>query len=126
MALGTDTGGSIRLPAAYCGIVGMKPTHGLVSAEGVVELSRSMDHVGPLTRSAEDSRISMQILADLEDDDAPPSPRFAVMRKGFLDGAQTDMVRAWEDAVAAIAKSLNQPVREIEIPIITDRTLQIA
>jgi aspartyl-tRNA(Asn)/glutamyl-tRNA(Gln) amidotransferase subunit A len=126
MAVGTDTAGSIRLPGAYCGIVGLKPTHGLVSTEGVVELSRSLDHVGPLTRSVEDSRITMEILADMEQEDAPSSPRFAVVRKGFLDGAQTDIVRAWEEAVAAIAKSLNQPVREIEIPINTDRTLQKA
>jgi aspartyl-tRNA(Asn)/glutamyl-tRNA(Gln) amidotransferase subunit A len=126
MSVGTDTAGSIRLPGAYCGIVGFKPSYGLVSAEGVVELSRSLDHVGPLTRSVEDSRIAMDVLAELEQDDSPLSPRFAVVRKGFLDGAQTDIVRAWEDAVAAIAKSLNQPVREIEIPINTDRTLQKA
>jgi 2-dehydropantoate 2-reductase len=51
-ALGTDTGGSIRIPAAYCGIVGLKPTYGLVPTEGVFPLSRTLDHVGPLTRTA--------------------------------------------------------------------------
>jgi aspartyl-tRNA(Asn)/glutamyl-tRNA(Gln) amidotransferase subunit A len=56
-AIGSDTGGSIRSPAAYCGITGLKPTYGLVSCSGVVPLSWSLDHVGPLTRTAEDAAL---------------------------------------------------------------------
>jgi aspartyl-tRNA(Asn)/glutamyl-tRNA(Gln) amidotransferase subunit A len=56
-SVGTDTGGSIRIPAAACGLVGLKPTFGEVSAEGVVPLSRSLDHVGPITRTVDDARL---------------------------------------------------------------------
>lgn len=62
-ALGTDTGGSIRIPAAHCGVVGFKPTHGLSSIRGIVPLSVSLDHVGPLCRSVEDSALLLQALA---------------------------------------------------------------
>ena len=54
-ALGTDTGGSVRIPAAYCGVVGLKPSFGLVSTRGVVPLSLRLDHVGPLTRTVADA-----------------------------------------------------------------------
>ena len=63
LAMGTDTGGSIRLPAAYGGIVGMKATYGRISRFGVVPLSFSMDHAGPLTRTVEDCAMAMQVLA---------------------------------------------------------------
>lgn len=62
-ALGTDTGGSIRIPAAYCGIVGFKPTYGLVSRRGVYPLAWSLDHVGPLTRSVDDTHLVLQAIA---------------------------------------------------------------
>src|SRR5262249_59785202 len=55
--IGTDTGGSIRIPAAACGLVGLKPTIGEVSTDGVVPLSATMDHVGPLTRSVADASL---------------------------------------------------------------------
>jgi aspartyl-tRNA(Asn)/glutamyl-tRNA(Gln) amidotransferase subunit A len=63
MAMGSDTGGSIRLPAAYCGLVGLKPTYGLVSRRGIFPLSFTLDHAGPLTRSVEDCAMAMQVLA---------------------------------------------------------------
>ena len=63
LAVGTDTGGSIRIPAAYCGIVGLKPSYGLVSLEGVFPLSWSLDHAGPLTRSVEDAAIGLAAMA---------------------------------------------------------------
>ena len=62
-AIGTDTGGSVRHPATVCGIVGMKPTHGLVSTEGMFPLAASLDHVGPMTRSVEDNALLLQAMA---------------------------------------------------------------
>ena len=62
-ALGTDTGGSIRVPSAHCGIVGLKPTYGRVSNRGVVPLSWSYDHTGPMCRTVEDAAIVLQVIA---------------------------------------------------------------
>jgi aspartyl-tRNA(Asn)/glutamyl-tRNA(Gln) amidotransferase subunit A len=62
-ALGTDTGGSIRIPAALCGVVGLKPTLGRVSTRGVLPLSWNLDHVGPLTRSVKDAALLLQVMA---------------------------------------------------------------
>ncbi len=64
LAVGTDTGGSIRIPAAYCGIVGVKPTFGLVPLDGVFPLSQSLDHAGPLARSVTDAAVLLSVLAD--------------------------------------------------------------
>ena len=63
LAIGTDTGGSIRIPAAYCGIVGVKPTFGLVPLEGVFPLSQSLDHAGPLARTAADAALLLAVLS---------------------------------------------------------------
>jgi aspartyl-tRNA(Asn)/glutamyl-tRNA(Gln) amidotransferase subunit A len=62
-ALGSDTGGSIRIPAAHCGIVGLKPTYGRVSTRGVIPLSWSLDHVGPITRTVLDAAVLLQAIA---------------------------------------------------------------
>src|SRR5437870_3230448 len=74
-ALGSDTGGSIRGPAARCGIVGLKPTYGLVSRRGVVPLSWSLDHVGPMTRTVYDAAVLLQAIAGHDPGD--PSTRDA-------------------------------------------------
>jgi aspartyl-tRNA(Asn)/glutamyl-tRNA(Gln) amidotransferase subunit A len=74
-ALGSDTGGSIRGPAARCGIVGLKPTYGLVSRRGVVALSWSLDHVGPMTRTVRDTAVLLQAIAGQDPGD--PSTRNA-------------------------------------------------
>ncbi len=74
-ALGTDTGGSIRLPAACCGVVGLKPTYGRVSRAGVMPLSWSMDHVGPLTRTVTDAALLLGIIAGHDPLDATSSRR---------------------------------------------------
>ena len=68
-ALGTDTGGSIRNPATCCGVVGMKPTYGLVSRHGVFPLSFSLDHVGPMTRTVKDNALLLQVLAGFDSND---------------------------------------------------------
>src|SRR4028118_1492762 len=76
-AIGSDTGGSVRIPAALCGVVGMKPTFGRVGKSGVFPLARTLDHVGPLTRTAEDNALFLSVLAghdpeDLHSVDRPP------------------------------------------------------
>ena len=63
-AIGTDTAGSIREPAAQCGVVGLKPTYGRVSARGVIPLSKSLDHIGPITRTVADAAALLQTIAD--------------------------------------------------------------
>lgn len=63
-AVGTDTGGSIRLPASLCGIVGLKPTYDVISTQGCTPLSWTFDHIGPMTRTVADSRIMLKIMAD--------------------------------------------------------------
>ena len=73
-ALGTDTGGSIRLPAACCGIVGLKPTYGRVSRAGAMPLSWSLDHIGPLTRTVRDAAILLGVIAGPDARDATASP----------------------------------------------------
>ena len=76
-ALGSDTGGSIRIPAAFCGIVGLKPTYGRVSRYGVFPLSWSLDHVGPMTRTVTDAALMLQVIAGHDRHD--PTTRTAVV-----------------------------------------------
>lgn len=68
-ALGSDTGGSVRLPACYCGIVGLKPTYGLVPVSGAVSLAWSLDHIGPLTRTVKDSALMLSAIAGADSSD---------------------------------------------------------
>jgi len=68
-ALGSDTGGSIRIPASLCGVVGLKPTYGRVSVRGVIPLSWNLDHVGPITRTVKDAALVLQIIAGFDADD---------------------------------------------------------
>lgn len=68
-ALGSDTGGSIREPAAYCGIVGLKPTYGRVSTSGAIPLSWSLDHIGPMTRTVSDAALVLQVIAGYDSQD---------------------------------------------------------
>jgi aspartyl-tRNA(Asn)/glutamyl-tRNA(Gln) amidotransferase subunit A len=80
LALGTDTGGSVRLPAAGCGVVGFKPPHGVVSAEGVFPLAPSLDTVGPMARSVEDCALAWSVLSG----EPVPEPRLEGKRIGRL------------------------------------------
>ena len=84
-SIGTDTGGSIRIPSAACGTVGLKPTHGEVSVDGVVPLSRTCDHVGPLTRTASDARLVFEAICDAGRTDASPAGRLTIgVPTGYL------------------------------------------
>ena len=100
LAMGSDTAGSIRLPATFCGIVGLKPTYGVISRRGVVPLSFTLDHAGPLTRSVEDCALAMQVLAGYDPGD-PGSAREAVpyysadLRKGVA-GLTIGRARAYD------------------------------
>jgi len=87
-ALGSDTGGSIRIPSAFCGLVGLKPTYGRVSLHGVFPLATSLDHVGPLTRTVEDAAILLQAMAGFDEADPrslqAPVPNY---RDGLADAS---------------------------------------
>ena len=89
MAMGSDTGGSIRGPAAYCGTVGLKPTYGLVSRRGVFPLSTTLDHCGPLSWTVEDSAIALEVIAGYDQLD-PASADLPVpdYRAGLQDGIE--------------------------------------
>jgi aspartyl-tRNA(Asn)/glutamyl-tRNA(Gln) amidotransferase subunit A len=83
MALGTDTGGSIRIPASYCGVVGLKPTYGLVSRRGVLPMAFSLDHVGPLGSCVEDCALTMNAIAEADSEfNLPTLPDFKGLRVG--------------------------------------------
>jgi len=85
-SLGTDTGGSIRIPASCCGVVGLKPTYGRVSRNGILPLAWSLDHVGPITRTVEDAALMLQVLAGEDSRDvttsALPVPDYARLLGG--------------------------------------------
>ena len=97
-ALGTDTGGSIRVPASLCGIVGFKPTYGRVSRYGVAPLSWSLDHVGPMTRTVQDSALLMNVIAG-------PDP---------LDETCSDL------PVPDYTADLNGDIKRLRIGVVTD------
>jgi aspartyl-tRNA(Asn)/glutamyl-tRNA(Gln) amidotransferase subunit A len=104
-AMGSDTGGSIRGPAAYNGIVGLKPTYGRVSRRGVFPLSYALDHCGPLTRTVEDCAILMQVLAAHDPQDPAsadvPVPDYRVALTTRLDGLTIGVIRHFHERDAA-------------------------
>jgi len=100
-ALGTDTGGSVRIPAAYCGVVGLKPSYGLVSSRGVVPLSLRLDHVGPLTRTVADAAIVLAAMAG-HDAEWPYARAFPVgsyepINSGSLKGIHLGVLANYEE-----------------------------
>ncbi len=131
-ALGTDTGGSIRLPAAYCGVVGLKPTYGRVSARGVIPLSTSLDHVGPICRSVADTAIVLQVIAGNDATDpaglSTPVPDYLhemrrdvrKLRLGRPDGKYFERldpeVEAAVDAAIELLGSLTAGVTDTRLP----------
>jgi len=130
-SLGTDTGGSIRIPAALCGIVGLKPTYGLVSTEGVVPLGVSFDHVGPLARSVADACIMLEAIAGK----CPPGearPNHRMLRKNrprrFRLGWPTDFfferinpeIRSAIEKAAKRFQALGAKIEEVPLPHLAD------
>lgn len=129
-ALGTDTGGSIRIPSAACGIVGMKPTFGLVSKYGVFDLAYTLDHVGPMTRSVRDNAALLTLLAgyDAKDPYSYAGTEEDYMRllgediRGkviglpafFFQHIEEEVMRAVQQALE-VYQSLGAKIREIEI-----------
>src|SRR5205814_5360588 len=98
-AIGTDTGGSVRQPASYCGIVGLKPTYGRVSASGVIPLSWSLDHVGPITRTTKDAVLVLQVIAGYDPIDTSsidaPVPDYASAINGPTSSLRLGFPRAF-------------------------------
>lgn len=119
-AAGTDTGGSIRIPAAYCGIAGFKPTYGLVNLEGIFPLSWSLDHLGPMARTSEDAAMLLSVLADVSPGDFEPTilegVRFGVLAQ-HLQGTELEpAVRdAFDDAVNRL-QDAGAEVQDVQIP----------
>src|SRR5699024_7202900 len=131
-ALGTDTGGSIRQPAAYCGIVGMKPTYGRVSRLGAIPLASSLDQVGPMTRTVKDNALLLQAIAGVDERDSSSSkeevPNYAealtgdikglkigVPKEYFGEGVSEDVKQATKEALNTLA-SLGAIVEEVSLP----------
>lgn len=96
-SLGSDTGGSIRIPSSLCGVVGLKPTYGRVSLRGVMPLSWNLDHAGPMARGVADAAVLLQAIASYDPQD-PASVNAPV--EDYLDGID-DGVKGWKVAVAA-------------------------
>jgi aspartyl-tRNA(Asn)/glutamyl-tRNA(Gln) amidotransferase subunit A len=130
--LGTDTGGSIRIPASLCGIVGFKPTYGRVSTRGVVPMAWTLDHVGPMCKTVEDAALMLAALAgydplDPTSVDAPVSDylraigkqtsklRVGVVRAPFFDGLTLEVAKA-VDAAIDVVRTLTARVVDVEVP----------
>ena len=118
LAVGTDTGGSIRIPAAYCGIVGLKPSYGLVPTEGVFPLSWSLDHAGPLARTVADAAIFMAAVTGQPAGGDVPLDRlcFGVVRALLDSPVVTPGVRASIEAAINALRSTGATIHDVEIP----------
>ncbi len=131
-ALGTDTGGSIRLPASFCGIVGLKPTYGRVSRFGVVAYASSLDQVGPCTKDVRDCAILLDVIAGYDPRDSTsvnrPAPgytthleqgvsglRIGIPQQYFVEGMQPEVETAVRDAIAQL-QDLGAEVGPISLP----------
>jgi aspartyl-tRNA(Asn)/glutamyl-tRNA(Gln) amidotransferase subunit A len=131
-ALGTDTGGSIRLPAAYCGVVGLKPTYGLASIRGIIPLSVSLDHVGPMCRTVGDAALMLQYMAGYDPLDVASTQtdvpqylsalrrttselKLGVADTYFYDDVDEQILSAVEEALDLL-RHLTAGVQPVELP----------
>jgi aspartyl-tRNA(Asn)/glutamyl-tRNA(Gln) amidotransferase subunit A len=131
-ALGTDTAGSVRMPASHCGIVGLKPTYGLVSTRGVMTLSWSLDHVGPMCKTVEDAAIMLNVIAGYDPQEptsvdiaipdytramrlATSKLRLGVARRPFYDNLDPEVAKSVEAALALLRK-MTAGTTEVELP----------
>ena len=138
-AIGTDTAGSIRLPAAYCGITGLKPSYGLVSARGIIPLSWSLDHVGPMTHTVSDAALILQAIAHYDPRDIycqkfPPVYYPSAMEEEDVSrlrlGAPRDFwkdlnpeIEAAVDAAMGLLRGITAGLEEIKLSTDVDRTV---
>jgi aspartyl-tRNA(Asn)/glutamyl-tRNA(Gln) amidotransferase subunit A len=120
-AIGTDTAGSIRIPASLCGVVGLKPTHDLVSRHGVVPLSWSLDHVGPMARTVEDVALILEVLAERRTEPSlgqpPTGLRLGVPNEFFFDDVNGDVAASVLGAIDHLG-SLGMERREVTLPTV--------
>lgn len=130
-ALGTDTGGSIRLPASFCGVVGLKPTYGLVSRSGVVAMASSTDVIGPLTSTVEDTALVLDIMSGRDPLDSTTIERdhtsyadndldiagkkVGVIKECFGDGLDPEVRSAVEDSINKLKKT-GAKIVEVSLP----------
>ena len=102
IAMGTDTGGSVRIPAAFCGIVGLKPTYGLVSRHGLTPLSWGMDHAGPMVRTVEDAALTMNAIAGYDPKDVASArvelPDYTTALTGDVRGLRVGVPKEYHEA----------------------------
>ncbi len=131
-ALGTDTGGSVRMPAAYCSVVGLKPTYGLVSIRGIVPLTYSLDHCGPMTRTVEDAALMLNCMTGYDKYDVASlehpredyvvsmrqpvkTLRLGVPRAPFFDHIDPEVAKAFEAALVVLS-GLTSATRDCYLP----------
>lgn len=131
-ALGTDTGGSIRLPAAFCGAVGYKPTYGLVSRSGVVAMASSTDVIGPLTRTVADTALVLDVMAGRDDMDSTTIDRdetgylpnegasikgkkIGIIKEYMAEGLDAEVKQQIEAAIEKL-KSAGAEIQEVSLP----------
>ncbi len=139
LTLGTDTGGSIRIPASFCGLVGLKPTYGRVSRRGVLPLAFSLDHVGPIASCVEDCALAMNAIArpDAADENSAKMPaldfelpalpdlkgvRVGVPRNFFFDRLDSEVASHVKNGIAAMGRS-GGVIVEISTPDIAEANL---
>jgi aspartyl-tRNA(Asn)/glutamyl-tRNA(Gln) amidotransferase subunit A len=119
-ALGSDTGGSIRIPSALCGVFGIKPTYGRVSRAGVLPLAWSLDHMGPMTRTAQDAALLLGVMAGYDSKDPTsrvlPVPDYTAALSGRVKGLRVGLLRSFflEAADAVVCQAVEKAVNTLE------------